>query len=33
MIKSYLNDFIEIWIIKRNSDKIRDKNAIYSLLK
>jgi len=33
MVRSYLNQFTEDWILIRDSDKIRDKNAIYKLKK
>lgn len=33
MVRYYLNQFTEDWILTRDSDKIRDKNAIYKLKK
>jgi len=33
MIRQYINNFIEIEIVSRDSEKIRDKNAIYKIKK
>jgi len=33
MIRQYINNYIEIEIVSRDSEKIRDKNAIYKIKK
>jgi hypothetical protein len=34
MIRWYLNQFInDYWIVSRDSDKLRDKNAVFKLIK
>jgi DNA-binding Lrp family transcriptional regulator len=30
-IRDYVNKLIKLWIVKRHSEHIRDKNALYSL--